>query len=99
MERFIKYLSEEFDQAPLVPLAMKWLKNKFVSSQNTMEFIHKPNLNDDGNKKYDVSVDGKHFSIVGRKHETEYSNPVNSIIFKIISSENEDENEESEDEF
>ncbi len=71
---------EAFDQTPLVPLAMKWLKKKFGDKH---EFIHKPKLSDGSNKKFDVSEGGKTFTIVGRKHKTEIENPKDTVIFRI----------------
>jgi hypothetical protein len=93
MERFIKYLNEEFEQAPLVPLAMKWLKNKFGENN---EFVHKPNLSPGSNKQFDVSIEGKTFTITGRKHKTETENPKDTIIFKIEADEDEEVKDDEE---
>ena len=91
MKRFIKYLNEEFDQTPLAPLAIKWLKNKFGDNN---EFIHKPNLSDGANKRFDASIEGKTFTITGRKHKTKLEDSGDTIIFKIEPDEQELENDD-----
>ena len=85
-------IQEEFDQGPLVKLATDWLKNKYPADE--YEFVHKPLLKD-GMKTFHVSTGGKTFVIQAKKADTEYENPVNTILFKIES----DEEEENEDSF
>jgi hypothetical protein len=70
----------EFDQNVFSASAIKWLKDKFGEKY---EFIHKPNLSDGDNKHFNASQDGKQFTIIARKHNTEYTNPKDTIIFKI----------------
>jgi hypothetical protein len=70
----------EFNQEAFVSSAMKWLKDKFGEKY---EFIHKPKLSNGNNKYFNASQDGKQFTIVARKHNTEYTNPKDTIIFKI----------------
>jgi hypothetical protein len=94
MKKFRDYLTEEFNQNEYKPAALKWLNNRFGSEN---EFIHKPNLTDSGGNKYfDVSIDGKTFTIVGRKHESETENPKNTIIFKITPDEDEEVKDDKE---
>ena len=78
-----------FDQTGLKPVAEKWLKKKFG---DRFEFVHTPNLVDSGESKtYHCSQDNKNFTIVGRKYETEVTNPVNKVAYKILPAEEEEE--------
>jgi len=97
MERFIKYLSEEFDQTKLVPVALKWLKNKFPEDEFGFKFEHKPNLTND-TKTYSVHQDGHSFDIVGRIFDANGDGKESEgdvVQFKIVSSEEEEEEKES----
>ena len=86
-------VEEEFDQTEYLPAAMKWLKAKFGDRH---EFVHKPRLTDANLKYFDVSEDGKTFTIAGRKHKTEMTNPKDTVIFKIIPDEDPEEKDDEE---
>ena len=101
MERFIKYLNEEFNQEELVPLALKWLKNKFPEAEYGFSFEHKPNLTND-TKTYSVTIDGKCFDIVGRIFDANGDGKESEgdvVQFKIVASEEEPQEEEKEPAF
>ena len=89
--KFKDYLSEEFEQKDLKASAEKWLKQKFGDEY---EFVHKPNLTD-GDKTYHCSIDGKQFSISGRKYDTDGDGSPDTVGYKIINSEEEIEKPES----
>jgi len=80
-----------FDQKPLVPLAMKWLKKKFGDE---FEFKHKANLSEIG-KTYYASIDGKEFGIAGKKYDTTGDGDADTVLFKILPDEEEDQKEPS----
>ena len=82
-------VTEKFDQKPLVPLAMKWLKQKFGEE---FEFKHKPNLSEIG-KTYFASIDGKEFGIAGKRYDTTGDGEPDTVLFKILPDEDEEEKE------
>ena len=78
-----------FDQTGYKSAAEKWLSNKFGSR---FEFVHTPNLSDSGESKtYHCSHDNKNFTIVGRRYDTEETNPINKVAYKILPAEEEEE--------
>ena len=96
MERFKKYLTEEFDQKALLPLAMKWLEKKFPKEEFGFTFRHTPNVTNI-TKTYSVSQDGKEFDIEGRIFDANNSGEEDAgdvVQFKIVPTEEEPESEE-----
>ena len=87
-------VNEEFDQTPHIKAAKAWLDNKYKSEE--YDYVHKPLLKDAGTKTFHVSTGGNQFVIVAKKADTEYENPQNTIIFKIVSDEDEPEKEEDQ---
>ena len=87
---FKHYINEEFNQEEFVKAAAEWLKGKFGDSY---EFIHKPNLNDP-DKTYYASIYGKHFGITGKRFDTNGDGNVDTILYKIINSDQEEEEPE-----
>ena len=101
MTRFIKYLNEDFDQKELVPLALKWLKNKFPTEEFGFTFAHTPNLTAE-TKIYSVTVNGKCFDIAGRIFDANGDGEESKgdvVQFKIVNSEEEPEEESKEKAF
>jgi len=82
-------LSKDFDAKKLVPLAMKWLKSKFGDE---FSFKHKQNLSEVG-KTYFASIDGKEFGIAGKKFDTTGDGEADTVLFKILPDEEEEEKE------
>ncbi len=80
---------KDFDVKKLVPLAMKWLKSKFGDE---FEFKHKQNLSEIG-KTYYASIDGKEFGIAGKKFDTTGDGEADTVLFKILPDEEEEEKE------
>jgi hypothetical protein len=79
----------EFDQTKYVPLAMKWLKNKFGDDFN---FKHNAKLSEIG-RSYHVSVDDKEFIISGKAFDTTDDGKPDTVVFKIEPIEAEEEEE------
>ena len=96
MERFTKYLNEEFDQTALVPLAMKWLEKKFPKEEFGYTFKHTANVTNT-TKTYSVHIDDKEFDIEGRIFDANNSGEEDAgdvVQFKIVPTEEEPEEEE-----
>ena len=89
--RFKTFL-ESFDQTPLVPLAMKWMKNKWPEDKFNYTFKHNPKLSNPS-KSFYVSVDGKEFEIAGKLFDTSGDGEKDTVVFRINPAE-EDEPEE-----
>jgi len=90
--RFTTYLNEAFDQTPLVPLAKKWLAQKFPFEQHGYVFKHNAKLLDT-TKSYDVSISGKEFTIAGRLYDTNSDGAKDTVVFRINPSEEEESQE------
>ena len=82
-------LVEAFNQDKYKAKAHKWLKRRFGKSYN---FVHKPNLAD-YDKTYHCSIDGVEFSIKGRKYDTTDDGVPDTVAYKIVSAEEEKEEE------
>ena len=78
-----------FLESDYIDSALKWLKNKFGDKYN---FKHSPSLNNI-DKSYAVSIDGKEFTIVGKKYDTNGDGEKDTVLFKIIIDEEKDQNE------
>ena len=100
MERFKRYLVEEFDQKALLPYAIKWLEKKFPKEEFGYTFKHVENVTNI-TKTYSVSIEGKEFDIEGRIFDANNSGEEDAgdvVQFKIVSSQ-EDEPEEEKASF
>ncbi len=75
---FKEYIKE--DQNEYLPSALKWLKSKFGDKYT---FKHTPKLNDI-DKTYSASIDGKEFTIAGKKYDTDSDGKIDTVAFKII---------------
>jgi hypothetical protein len=84
-----------FDQKPFVPLAMKWLDQKFPQKAFGYTFKHNPKLEVPDMKSYNVSVDGKEFIIVGKAFDTNSDGTKDTVLFKITAVEHEEEQEDA----
>ncbi len=82
--------TKPFNQNEYKAAAEKWLKNKFGDK---FDFIHKENLSD-ADKTYHCSEGGKQFSIAGRKYDTSGDDKADTVAYKILPAEEEDEKEE-----
>ncbi len=87
-----KELFEEFDQEKLKSSAEKWLRQKFGDEY---EFVFTPKLKD-GDKTYHASINGKQFSITGRKYDTDGDGIADSVAYKIEDSNEEEPEKESD---
>jgi hypothetical protein len=96
--KFKAYLTQEtqvneaFDQTPLVPLALKWLKQKFPFDTHGYVFKHNPKLLEP-TKSYDISIENKEFVIAGRLFDTNSDGTKDTVVFRINPSEEEPESE------
>jgi len=95
-ELFVESLTEEFDQEPLVPLAMEWLEKKFQGKK--YKFIHRPRL-DNTTKTYSVSIKDNHFEIAGRIMDTNSNGIEDTVLFKIRDVDLPEEPKEEEEAF
>jgi len=86
-----KKIHEKFEQAALVPDAIKWLKQKFGDE---LEFKHSPGLSNP-TKSYDCSINGKEFTISGRMYDSNGDGVKNVVLFKIEPPEEEQEEEDA----
>ena len=78
------------EQKKLLPLALKWLKNRFGDGFN---FKHNPKLNVPNMKSYNVSVDNKEFILSGRGFDTSEDGKVDTVLFRIDTIEEPEETE------
>ena len=91
--KFKDLFEAEDKMVKYVPLAKKWLEQKFPQKTYGYKFEYNPKLDVPDMKEYNAYIDGKGFIIRGRAFDTNSNGTKDTVIFRIDSVEAEDEEE------
>ncbi len=88
--KFGKLSKSTFDQKPLVPFAIKWLEKKFPNEEFGFTFKHVPKLANP-TKTYQCGEGSQNFDIAGRLHDSNSDGKADTVLFKILPVEEDEE--------